>query len=308
MTLRSSRDCGDLLQFDDVRRRLHLGMPQLEGEATIALADIVGSLGRAKDFDGCFRPRQPELLNRMRQILLKHPEALNEAIEVIRVDRAYFVVDGHKRVSLSIADRREFIDARVSAAPSHYQFAPGVRPDAITRTALEDRMREATGLASAVPAARFAMSELDGYAELEEAIEAYGFKMSHRLSQLLTKEEASALWYETIYRPTIQAAERTRVPALLGCTTEADLFLLLHAQSRQLWGSEYHVAQDEADRLIAAVEAASGQAGSLVQRIVRRARRRRVPHLLPLSAAGAEAARGSPASRGRNTAATRNRR
>lgn len=303
MTLRGSRDCGDLLQFDDVRRRLHLGMPQLQGDATIALADIVGSLGRAKDFDGCFRPRQPELLNRLRQIRLEHPEALDEAIEVIRVDRAYFVVDGHKRVSLSIADRREFIDARVSAAPSHYQFAPGVRPDAITRTALENRMREATGLASAVPAARFAMSELDGYAELEEAIDAYGFEMSHRLSQLLTKEEASALWYETIYRPTIQAAERTQVPVLLGCATEADLFLLLHAQSRQLWGSEYHVAQDEADRLIAAVEAASGQAGSLVQRIVRRARRRRVPYLLPLSAAGAEAARGSPASRGRATAA-----
>jgi hypothetical protein len=281
MGARRSRHCGDLLQFDEVRRRLHLGMPQLEGEATIALADIVGSLGRAKDFDGCFRPRQPELVGRMRQIALEHPEALNEPIEVIRVDRAYFVVDGHKRVSLSIAERREFIDAGVSGAPSHYQFVPGIGPDVIARTALEERLREKSGLALAVPAARFAMSESEGYAELEEAIEAYGFEMSHRLGRLLAKEEAAALWYETIYRPTIQAAERSRIPVLLGCATEADLFCLLHAQSRQLWGSEYRPAQDEADRLVAEVQAAHGHR-SLVQRIVERARRRRLPQLLPL--------------------------
>lgn len=257
-------------------------MPQIEGEATIALADIVGSVGRAKDFDGCFRPRQAELVSRMRQIALEHPDGLNEPIEVIRVDRAYFVVDGHKRVSLSIADRREFIDARVSFAPSHYQFAPGVTPEAIALTALEERLRKETGLAAAVPAARFAMSEIEGYAELQQAIEAYGFEMSHRLDRLLPKEEAVALWYETVYRPTIQAAERTRIPALLRCATEADLFLLLHAQSRQLWGSEYQVAQDEADRLVANVQAVGADERTLVHRIVERARRRRVPQLLPL--------------------------
>lgn len=281
MGSRRSRDCGDLLQFDEIRRQLHLGMPQLEGDATIALADIVGSLGRPKDFDGCFRPRQADLVGRIRQIALQHPEALDEPIEVIRVDRAYFVVDGHKRVSLSIAARREFIDARVSAAPSHYHFAPGVRQEAIALTALEERLRQETGLASAVPAARFAMSESEGYAALQEAIEAYGFEMSHRLSCLLPMEQAAALWYETVYRPTIQAAERRKIPALLRCATEADLFLLLHAQSRQLWGSEYHVAQDEADRLVANVQAVGGDL-SLVQRIVERARRRRQPQLLPL--------------------------
>jgi hypothetical protein len=282
MGTRRARDCGDLLQFDEIRRRLHLGMPQLEGEATIALADIVGSVGRAQDFDGCFRPRQSELAGRMRQIAVEHPEALNEPIEVIRVDRAYFVVDGHKRVSLSIADRREFIDARVSAAPSHYQFGPGVSQQAIALTALEERLRRESGLAEAVPAARFAMSEIEGYAELQQAIEAYAFEMSHRLGRLLAREDGAALWYETVYRPTIQAAQRTRVPALLRCATEADLFLLLHAQSRQLWGSEYQVAQDEADRLVANVHAVGGDDLSLVQRIVERARRRRVPQLLPL--------------------------
>jgi hypothetical protein len=279
---RSTRDCGDLLGFDRVRRQLHLAMPHAAGDATIALADIVGSLGRARDFDGCFRPRHPELATRMREIARDHPEALDEPIEVIRVDRAYFVVDGHKRIAISMAAGREFIDAHVSEAASHYHIGPGVQPDAIALTALEDRLRRETDLASAVPMARFAMSESEGYAELQEAIEAYGYEMSHRLNRLLQKAEVAALWYETIYRPTIRAAERTRIPALLRCATEADLFLLIHGQSRQLWGTEPRVAQEEADRLVARVEDLQMKDESPVRRLVERARRRRMPELLPL--------------------------
>lgn len=257
-------------------------MPHAAGDTTIALADIVGSLGRARDFDGCFRPRHPELAARMRQIAHDHPEALDEPIDVIRVDRAYFVVDGHKRVALSIAARREFIDAHVSEATSHYHFTPGVRPEDVALTALEQRLREETDLAAAVPVARFAMSEPEGYAELQEAIEAYGYELSHRLNRLLPKTEAAALWYETIYRPTIRAAKRTRIPTLLRCATEADLFLLIHGQSRQLWGTEPHVAQEEADRLVSQVQALGSNEESLLGRIVDRARRRRMPELLPL--------------------------
>lgn len=280
MRIGRTRDCGELLQFDEIRRRLHVGMPQVEGEATIALADIVGSVGRAGDFDGCFRARDPALERRIHQIALHHRQAMDEPIEVIRVDRAYFVVDGHKRVSLSKADGREFIDARVSVAPSHYQLFAGVAPESIELTALEERLREETDLIRAVPSARFAMSEPEGYAELQEAIEAYGYEMSHRLGRLLDRREVAALWYECVYRPTIAAAHRSGIPELLRCATEADLFMALHAQSRQLWGTECRVAQDEADHLVAKVSAAGGDA-SLVGRIVRRARRRRVPELLP---------------------------
>jgi hypothetical protein len=47
--------------FDQVRRSLGLGQPILEGEATIAVADIVGTVGRVANFDGCFRPRDRAL-------------------------------------------------------------------------------------------------------------------------------------------------------------------------------------------------------------------------------------------------------
>lgn len=47
MRIPRSRDCGELLMFDQVRRRLNLGMPHVEGERTIAVADIIGTVGTA---------------------------------------------------------------------------------------------------------------------------------------------------------------------------------------------------------------------------------------------------------------------
>jgi hypothetical protein len=48
MRLGRQRDCGDLLVFEHVRRSLGLGQPNVEGEATIAVADIVGTVGRQR--------------------------------------------------------------------------------------------------------------------------------------------------------------------------------------------------------------------------------------------------------------------
>jgi hypothetical protein len=267
--------------FDEVRRRLNLGMPQPEGERTIAVADIVGTVGRGGDFDGCFRPRPPHLATRIRDIRNAHPRGLNEPIEVLRVDRAYFVVDGHKRVSIAIESGAEFIDARVSAVASGYELAAGVVPEAIDLTSRELRFREGTGLRRAVPAARFAVSEPEGYAELKEAVDSYGFEMVQGLGRVLDRVEAAALWYECVYRPTVEAARRQRLPELLRECTEADLFLALHRQSRQLWGTECVVSPDQADHLVAKVIKSMQPDESVIAQLVQRARRRRRPQLLP---------------------------
>lgn len=280
MRLGRSRDCGDLLQFDHVQRSLGLGRPQLEGEATIAVADIVGTVGRGADFDGCFRPRDRALAHRIDQVR-RNDSALDEAIDVIRVDRGYFVADGHKRVSIAKATGREFIDARISHAPTPYRFEPGVDPAAIERTALEQRFRTETALLEAVPAARFVASKLEGYAELQESLASYAYELSQRLGRLLSREEAAALWYECVYRPTIGAASQNRLDELIGCCTEADMFLSIHRQSRELWGTECRVAVDEAEHLVSEVMAHGQPDQSVIDKVMARARRRPQPSVLP---------------------------
>jgi hypothetical protein len=279
MRLGRQRDCGDLLVFEHVRRSLGLGQPNVEGEATIAVADIVGTVGRAADFDGCFRPRDPALAHRIEQVG-RNERALDEAIEVIRVDRGYFVVDGHKRVSLAKATGREFIDARISHTPTPYRFDPSVDPVALERTASEQRFRAETGLLDAVPAVRFVASRLEGYAELRESLTSYAYDLSHRLGRLLSREEASALWYESVYRPTIGAAQQNRLDELIGCCTDADLFLSIHRQSRELWGTECRVAVDEAEHLVAKVMQRGAPDQSVIERVMARARRRIAPTVL----------------------------
>ncbi len=237
--------------------------------------------GRGADFDGCFRPRKPRLARRIREIRVRNPNAFNEPIDVVRVDRAYFVADGHKRVSIAKETGVEFIDARVSRALSSYEMAPGVDADSIDLTSREQQFREESGLMAAVPGARFAVSETVGYPELQEALESYAYELSHRLGRLLSREEGAALWYECVYRPTVTAAQEARLPELLSVWTEADLFLALHKQSRQLWGTECRPAQDEADHLVAKVVDKLDPDPSAISKLVQRARRRRQPELLP---------------------------
>jgi hypothetical protein len=78
-----ARSCGELLEFEQVRRRLHLGRPQVETEETIPVAAIIGTVNRARDFDGCFRPRSRPLAQRISEIE-RNPAALDQAIEVPR--------------------------------------------------------------------------------------------------------------------------------------------------------------------------------------------------------------------------------
>ena len=281
MRLGRARDCGDLLMFDHVRRALGLGMPSNEGAATIAVRDIIGTVGRANDFDGCFRPRDESMADRLRAIRRARPATLEEPIDVIRVDRGYFVLDGHKRVAIAHLEGREFIDARVQHAPTPYRVARGIDPEAIENTAREQRFRTTTELLAAVPAARFVVSRPEGYPELRASLESYGYEMSQRLGRLLSRSEVAALWYECVYRPTVSAAQRARLDQLIGCCTEADLFLSLHRQSRELWGTECRLAQDEADHLVTKVLAAGEADQSVIRKVVARARRRRRPEVLP---------------------------
>ena len=164
-----------MLELGTIRRQLHLGPPVFEGVETIAVAQIVGTTGRAHDFDGCFRPLRPTLRKRIEEIREAAPPAMDEAIEVVRVDRAYFVSDGHKRVAIARETGREFVDARVSRLPSPYAMTPDVEREAIERTAREGEFRRHSGLAEGVPDARFAVTDASGYGELLIAVQSYSF-------------------------------------------------------------------------------------------------------------------------------------
>jgi len=84
------------------------------GLQTIQLATIVGTLDPRQDFDHRFRPTTNRIRSRWQRLALA--QRRGEPIPPIRVYRVggrHFVEDGHHRVSIAAATRRQTIDAYV---------------------------------------------------------------------------------------------------------------------------------------------------------------------------------------------------
>ena len=208
-------------------------------------------------------------------------EALDEPIEVVSVDRAYFVVDGHKRVALAWRSGREFIDAIVSRVPSPYELLPGVEETAILRTAREGEFRRHSALAEAVPDARFALTDLEDYGELFGALRLHALETSERAGRLVPPAEAAADWYASVYLPTVANA-RESVGGLLDTCTDADIFLAMRRQQVAAWGTACGAEMCSAEQLLTRRRLAA-RGRSAIGRVLDRGRSTPPPMLLPLT-------------------------
>lgn len=75
---------------------------------------IIGSEGRTTDFDRDFRPLREALRERWDSLAMMYLVPLQlPAIELIQIENAYFVPDGHHRISVSRAFGQLAIDAQV---------------------------------------------------------------------------------------------------------------------------------------------------------------------------------------------------
>ena len=231
------RECGPLWELGWISRQLGLGTPVLEGIDTIPVADVVGTVERGRDFDGCWQPLQPRLAKTLADIQAASPSSLDEPIEVIRVDRAYFVTDGHKRVALARRTGREFIDARVSHIPTPFTVTAELEEEAVYRTARELEFRRHSGMLDAFPDVRIALTEIDGYGELFHAIQTHAFHMSEAADRIVSRDEVARDWYANDYLPTVKRA-RAGIGELIDGCTDADVYLAIHRRRVAWWGSE----------------------------------------------------------------------
>lgn len=277
--LRSS-DCGDLLEFDEVRRRLQLGTRVDVGVQEIAVAQIIGSVSRAHEFDGCFRPRNRRLRKLLTEIKAANPNVADSAIVVNQVDHAYFVVDGHKRLSLAIEEGRESIDAEVRRVSSRFHVTSGTTMEEIRFTQREHRFRQLTGLDVAAPDARFPLGEADGYLDLEESVKAHAYDLSKDQGRLVPPDEAARHWYDHVYRPAVRIALDSGVARLLSSSTEADLFLMIRSGSHGPMDPGWQIPPAFVDHTVGRLRAAAPRGiPAVLSRVTGRARAQ--PNVLP---------------------------
>jgi hypothetical protein len=103
-----------LLSYHAVRSQFPpIGTSDL-GLRVVPVTHIVGSMDRAGDFDRAFRPRSRHFADRWKRVARASYEGVSlPPVRLVRVADAYFVVDGHHRVSVARACGQQFVDAEV---------------------------------------------------------------------------------------------------------------------------------------------------------------------------------------------------
>jgi hypothetical protein len=92
-----------LLSFDDVRRELSVANNRLHrGTRVVEVDEIVGSVGRWDEFDRSFLPARASVGQRWKRMdrAFHRTEDL-PPVKLYKLEEAYFVVDGHHRVSVA---------------------------------------------------------------------------------------------------------------------------------------------------------------------------------------------------------------
>ncbi|MDQ6851905.1 MAG: chromosome partitioning protein ParB [Actinomycetota bacterium] len=228
---REPDDVNLVLPFDEVVQALGQRGERSLGLQTIRLDTVVGTVDTRRDFDRRFRPTSGRVRERWERLALaqRRGEPM-PPIDVYRIGELHFVRDGHHRVSIAMAARQESIDAYVTEVQTVVS-ARGIRRRGDLLTKDYERMFRAR-----VPLSPSAMAKIEvrdpwSYAELGEAVEAWGFRCMQDHGSFLNRIDVARSWYAEEYAPVVRMLHDAE---LLGARTEAEAYLAVARERYRL--------------------------------------------------------------------------
>ena len=228
---RSPDDVNIMLPFDEVVAALGRTGERRLGLQVIQLDSIVGTVDRSREFDRRFRPTSGQVRERWQRLALAQRRGESvPPIEVYRVGDMHFVVDGHHRVSVAHALGLKTIDAYVTEVTT--RLSPeGVRYRA--DLLMKDYRRIFLDRVPLTGEARRAVSLDDPweYAELAEAIEAWGFRLMQDEGRFLDRAEMARRWHDDEFVPVVRML---RQAGLIETETEAHAYLWVACERYKL--------------------------------------------------------------------------
>jgi hypothetical protein len=228
---RGPDDVNLILPFDEVVAALGMRGERRLGLQTIRLDTIVGTVDSARDFDRRFRPTSGRVRERWERLALaqRRGEAI-PPIDVYRIGDMHFVQDGHHRVSIAMATGAKTIDAYVTEVLT--QLPPtGIRGRRDLLVKSYERMFRARVPLPAAALAKITVTDPWSYAELGEAVEAWGFRCMQDKGRFLDRAEIARHWYTEEYVPVVRML---RSADLIGPRTEAEAYMRVAAERYRL--------------------------------------------------------------------------
>lgn len=227
-----------LLDLDEVRHRLGVFEEVYVGIRPVPVDRIIGTVGRAREFDREFFPLQEDVRDRWRRVEQAFPRGDFPPIVAYEVDGRYFVVDGHHRVAVAKQREVEHIDAEITRLRTRAPLPPGADVGELILAEQERLFLEETGLRETRPGARLGFSRPDGYPELLDLVKVHAFHLSVARGAVVLLPEAAVDWHDGVFVPTIEVIRRERLLELFPGASEADLFLWVYQRRRAFHADE----------------------------------------------------------------------
>lgn len=263
----------ELLSFDSVQTALQAWQQVEKREPEmIPLNQIVGSVGRYRDFTREFLPKGSISQERWRSVdAAMHSQAGLPPIEVYQVGDAYFVRDGNHRVSVAQANGLKDIEAYVTRIETPVSIDANTRTeDLLLKTGLAEFLRQ-THLEDLRPDAEVEVTEVGSYYQLLQHIEVHRHYLGIEQQREISWEEAVTSWYDTVYLPVAAAIWASTILDRFPGRTAADLYLWVcrHREDLLREGGELPSPVAAVTDLTAEHDGPAGRVAQSVKRVLK---------------------------------------
>jgi len=228
---REPDDVNLILPFDEVVAALGRVGEQRLGLRTIPLARVVGSVDSMRDFDRLFRPTSSRVRERWERLALaqRRGESI-PPIDVYQVGDLYFVADGHHRVSIALTTGQKTIDAYVTEVLTAVP-ADGIRHRSDLLFKSYELLFRSRVKLQPQAYAKIKVSDPWSYAELGEAVEAWGFRLMQHEHKFYDREQVSRRWFAEEFTPVVRMLHSAD---LVGSNTDAEAYLIVASERYRL--------------------------------------------------------------------------
>ena len=240
----------NLLSYEAIKEKLHIGGPIYRGMKTVRVDQIAGSLNRYHEFDRAFLPTQDQTAGRWQSVNRAFYEDISlPPVVLYKVGEVYFVVDGHHRVSVAREQGQEFIDAEVRECATRVNITPDLKPEDLEILGEKVDFLERTGLDRLRPKANIKLTVPDGFERMLEHIAVHRYFMGLDWKRDISEEEAITHWHDTVYLPIAKIIRTSKILKDFPGKTEGDLYLWV-------LDHQHYLAQEEGQPLQSPEEAA----------------------------------------------------
>lgn len=258
-----SRRPNELVSFEQVKRSLKTLGESYRGVQTVPLDKIIGTATlRFHDFDRAFLPTSDRIQARWRRVDEAWYEDVHlPPVQLYKVGDAYFVRDGHHRISVAREKGQEFIEAEVIEVKTRVPITPDLTAADLEIVGEYADFIEKTRLDKLRPDHNIRFSEPGSYARLIEHIAVHRYFLGEEQQRKISWEEAVTSWYDNVYLPVVQAIREHNILSDFPNRTEADLYL---------WITDHHYFLHEQDEDVDLEQAAVDFAERYSQRLDKR--------------------------------------